>query len=150
SKIRELTPEAVKAGYRSLRGWLLSQDLRTRGPFALPPEEGEAAALLSLIVAVHDAPRVTTRCLSSLERFGGEAEVVVVDDGSKLDAVQTMLDEACARNGWKLIRHSKAVGHSRASESGVSASTRPYLCLLNSDTVVTPRSWAGVARAFEL
>jgi GT2 family glycosyltransferase len=41
-----------------------------------------------------------------------------------------------------------AQGHSRASEAGVSASTRPYVCLLNSDAIVTPRSWLGMVRAF--
>jgi GT2 family glycosyltransferase len=149
NKLRELIPEGVKACYRFFRAWLLSQGLRARGPFSLPPEESRATAAVSVIIAVHDAPQVTARCLSSLEKFGGNAEIVIVDDGSKLEAVRNMLDEACSRNGWKLIRHNKAMGHSRASEAGVSASTRPYVCLLNSDTVITPRSWAGVVRAFE-
>jgi GT2 family glycosyltransferase len=104
---------------------------------------------MSVIVAVHDAPNVTARCLNSLERFGGDAEVVIVDDGSKLEVLRKMLDAACSRNGWKLVRHSRAMGHSRASEAGISASTRPYVCLLNSDTVISPRSWAGVLGAFQ-
>jgi GT2 family glycosyltransferase len=149
NKLRELTPEGVKVCYRFFRAWLLSQDLRARGPFSLASEENRATAAISVIITVHDAPQVTARCLSSLEKFGGDAEVVIVDDGSKLEAVRNMLDEACSRNGWKLIRHNKAIGHSRASEAGVSASTRPYVCLLNSDTVITPRSWSGVVRAFE-
>ena len=54
------------------------------------------------------------------------------------------------RNHWKLIRNELASGHSRASEAGVAVSTKPFFCLLNSDAVVTPRSWLGIIRAFKV
>jgi len=146
---KHFVPEIVKASYRRYRAWVLSRDLRPSASYFLSPEERSASAAVSVIIAVHDAPVVTARCISSLEKFGGDAEIVVVDDGSKLDAVRQMLDHACSRNHWKLIRHSKATGHSRASEAGVLASERPYICLLNSDTVITPHSWAGLVGAFE-
>jgi GT2 family glycosyltransferase len=104
---------------------------------------------MSIVVAVHDAPEDTRRCLNSLQVFGGNAEVIIVDDGSRLELVKGMLDDFCSRNGWKLVRNNVALGHSRASEAGVSVSTRPYVCLLNSDTVVTPHSWLGISRAFD-
>jgi GT2 family glycosyltransferase len=103
---------------------------------------------MSIIVPVHDSPRVTLRCLCSLETFGGEAEVIIVDDGSKLERTRQMLDDFCRQKGWKLVRHDSPQGHSRASEAGASVSNRPYLCLLNSDTVITPHSWSGIAKAF--
>ncbi len=104
---------------------------------------------MSIVVAVHDALEDTRRCLNSLEIFGGKAEVIIVDDGSKLESVKSLLDDFCSRNGWKLVRQAVPLGHSRASEAGVSVSTRPYVCLLNSDTVITPHSWMGIARAFD-
>ena len=146
--IRGALPESVRACYRSLRAWLLSVNLRGDGPSSLPDEEQEASASMSVVVAVHDAPEVTERCLHSLEMFGGDAEIIVVDDGSRLEATKRVLDEACSRNRWKLLRHDTALGHSRASEAGVAASTRPYICLLNSDAVVTSRSWGGINQAF--
>ena len=139
----------LRALYRDSRAWVLSRDLRPSASYFLSPEERSASSAVSVVIAVHDAPVVTARCISSLEKFGGDAEIVVVDDGSKLDAVREMLDVACSRNRWKLIRHSKAAGHSRASEAGVLASERPYICLLNSNTVITPHSWAGLVGAFE-
>ena len=105
--------------------------------------------MVSVIVAVHDGYEVTRRCLKCLELFGGQAEVIVVDDGSESPQVRQMLDEICARNTWRLLRHKSARGHSRACETGVTVSTRPIFCLLNSDALVTQRSWYGAVRAFE-
>ena len=147
--LRRLAPAWAKSYYRLLRARLLSAGLQSGGDFLLSHEEKLASRAMSIIVAVHDAPTVTRRCLNSLEKFGGDAEVIVVDDGSILEITRRMLGDFCPRNGWKLIRHDTALGHSRASEIGVSASTRPYVCLLNSDTVVTPHSWLGVSRAFD-
>ncbi|MBA7606546.1 hypothetical protein ES703_13696 [subsurface metagenome] len=48
-----------------------------------------------------------------------------------------------------MVRHNQARGHSRACEDGARLATRPYLCLLNSDTVVTPWSWLAAKQAFE-
>jgi GT2 family glycosyltransferase len=146
---RRFVPERVRASYRFLRAWLLSADLRGQGPFILSDKERAASARISVVVAVHDSPEVTRRCLQSLEALAGDAEVIVVDDGSKLAITRQILKEVCARNRWKLVRNDPGLGHSRACEAGVLVSTRPYICLLNSDTVVTPRSWYGVARAFE-
>ena len=142
-------PEDIKIHGRTVRAWLLSRGLRRGGQFSQPEEEIRAAAAISVIVAVHDSPEETCRCLISLERFGKGAEIIIVDDGSKLTGMPELLGEFASRNGWKLIRNPQPTGHSHASEAGVSLSTRPFVCLLNSDTVVTPYSWAAVVRAFE-
>ncbi len=147
-KVRRLMPERIKSRCRSVRAWLLSINLGSVGPFLMSPEEKIASASMSVIVAVHDALEDTKRCLNSLEISGGDAEVIIVDDGSRLQPVRDLLDEFCLRNDWKLVRHGKAVGHSRASEAGVAVSRRPYVCLLNSDTILTHRSWSGMLRAF--
>lgn len=139
----------VKTPYRAIRVRILSLGLPAGGSFQLSKEEQSASKKISVIVAVHDSPEVTLRCLNSLEKFGGDAEVIVVDDGSKLEATRRMLEAFCSRLHWKLVRHESALGHSRASEAGVKASRRPYFCLLNSDTVLTPHSWLGMVRAFE-
>lgn len=147
--IRGLIPAQLGSCYRMLRSRLLTIGIRPRGPYVLSDQEKQASLKISVVVAVHDAPEVTNRCLTSLEVFGGEAEIIVVDDGSKLETTQRLLKETCARNHWRLVRNDKARGHSRASEDGVSISTRPYVCLLNSDTIVTSCSWWGLVQAFE-
>jgi len=66
-----------------------------------------------------------------------------------MQETRNLIDDYAERNSWKLIRHPEAEGHSRASENGARAATRRFLCLLNSDTVVTPWSWSAVLEAFE-
>ena len=113
-------------------------------------EDALASTCLSIIVPVHDAPAVTRRCLASLEKYAPKAEIIIVDDGSILVGDRKdQFDEFISRNRWKLIRHETPFGHSAACEAGATLSTRPYLCLLNSDTVVTPWCWRLIKQAFE-
>jgi GT2 family glycosyltransferase len=144
-----LFPGWTRSAYRSLRTRWLSIGLNHHN-FSICKEERKASTLISVVIAVHDSPEVTRRCLKSLECFGGDSEIILVDDGSKLESTRSLLDAARSKKRWRLIRQDRAMGHSRASETGVAAATRPFLCLLNSDTIVTPRTWLGVTRAFEL
>ena len=141
--------EFIKAQYRFIRAWVLTLTLHSRAHFPMSPQERKASSEISVVVAVHDAPEATLRCLQSLQEFAGNAEVIIVDDASSLDDVKKMLEEFCRRNGWKLLKNDKALGHSRSSEMGVSVSIKPYVCLLNSDAIVSPRSWSAIVRAFE-
>ena len=103
---------------------------------------------MSIVVPIHDAPLVTKRCLASLERYATGAEVILVDDGSELAATIDVIREFSSRNGWKVISNAQARGHSAACAAGASFGTRDYLCLLNSDTVVTPWCWRPIQEQF--
>jgi len=142
-------PESLREQYRILRTKLLSVGLRRRGTFDQPIDEVEASLDVSIVVPVHDSPKVTERCLNSIEKYGARAEVILVDDQSRLQATIEVIEEFERRNHWAVVRHSESKGHSRSCEAGARLATRPYLCLLNSDTVVTPWSWSGIKRAFE-
>jgi GT2 family glycosyltransferase len=124
-------------------------DFRKCREFDQSTVDALASTCLSIIVPVHDAPVVTRRCLASLEKYAPEAEIIIVDDGSSLVETKDLLRDFIGRNRWKLIRHETPFGHSAACEAGASLSTRPYLCLLNSDTVVTPWCWRLAKQAFE-
>jgi GT2 family glycosyltransferase len=147
--IREHIPEFGKAIFRRLRASVLSVGLsRTAGPLQ---SEGERAASekISVIVPIHDAVMVTKRCLSSLEHYGGDAEIVLVDDGSRLEETNLLLDQYVSKNKWLIVRHETPLGHSQSCRDGAEAACRPYLCFLNSDTVVTPCSWSSATQAFD-
>lgn len=148
-RIRKYIPEFLKEAYRRIRARLFSIGLSKDGPFPQPDEEVLASDDFSVIVAIHDSPEVTARCLDSLQRYAGKAEVILVDDGSRLKETRNLIADFQQRNGWRVIRHDKPVRHSRACEHGSQYATRPYLCFLNSDTVVTPWSWGGAKDAFE-
>lgn len=112
-------------------------------------EERVATSRLSIIVPVHDAPNVVSRCLTRLLRYSGNAQVIVVDDGSRLCETRSGLAGAQQRRpDWLFIQHPEPLGHSRACEAGVRLAQRDILCLLNSDAFVTSRSWAGVLGCF--
>jgi GT2 family glycosyltransferase len=148
NSLLQLWPDAIKKPYRRARAWALSVDLDPHRAFELSPGERAASSRISVVVPVHDAPVATSRCVSALRALAGGAEVILVDDGSSTAEVRTLLAQAVSEHGWTLVRHEQPVGHSRACEAGVSKSTRPYICLLNSDAIVTHKSWAAIVDAF--
>lgn len=146
---RVVLPERVRDVLRNLKIRILMRDFRGCAEVEQSMEDALASASLSIVVPVHDAPSVTRRCLTSLEKYAAHAEIVIVDDGSILAETEKIIKDFMGRNKWRLIRHEEPFGHSMACEAGASLTTRPYLCLLNSDTVVTPWCWRLVLQAFE-
>lgn len=146
-------PTTVRNILRVTRGWILSRFLARQLPrdktFGQSEEDAQACASLSVIVAVHDVPEVARRCLMSLQKYASKAEIIIVDDASKLEETKRILNDFSGRNGWMLIRHLEPLGHSGACGVGARLATRPYLCFLNSDTVVTPCSWRPITQAFD-
>jgi GT2 family glycosyltransferase len=148
--LREALPEPARRVLRKVRAKLLSVGISRGVEFRQPASETDASASMSIIVAINDSPEVVQRCLASLEKFAPRSEVVLVDDGSALRQTVDLIEAFRARNSWKHIRHEVPQGHSQCCSVGARQSTRPYLCLLNSDTVVAPWSWQGIKEAFEL
>lgn len=147
--IRKYIPEPIKKRYRLIRAKLLSIGLTLCGTFEQPKDEVEASKDISVVVAIHDSPELTRRCFESIEKYSANAEIILVDDASQLRETVDLIRDYEQRNGWIVFKHSKALGHSRSCEAGSRFATRPYLCFLNSDTVVTPWSWRGAKEAFD-
>ncbi len=148
SAIKSGPPGALVRLTLRMRNDLVTRRLASDHVFEQPADHSRAAACMSVVVPVHDAPIVTKRCLASLERYGKEAEVIIVDDASKLIETTEIIRSFRSRNGWKVVSNPKATGHSKASATGAALATRPYLCLLNSDTVTTPWCWLPIQEAF--
>lgn len=134
---------------REIKRTLFSRGLPRNRVFEQPLKHRLASASMSIVVAIHDAPLLTKRCLASLERYAAEAEIILVDDASKIPDTIDIIGDFSRRNGWKVISNAPAVGHSAACAAGAALATRPYLCLLNSDTVVTPWCWRPIQEALE-
>jgi GT2 family glycosyltransferase len=147
--IRGALPRPVMNALREFKLRILMRGFRNHIVVEQSAEDALASQTVSIIVPIHDSPAVTRRCLTSLEKYATKAEIILVDDGSKLAETRSLIREFVDRNGWRLIQHQNPLGHSLASEAGVKISKRPYLCLLNSDTVVTPFCWRLVKEAFE-
>lgn len=138
----------VRAVHR-INAQITTRGLSPQHIFEQPVEHAQAASAMSVVVPIHDAPQVTERCLLNLERFASQAEIILVNDASRMPSTREIIREFSTRNGWRVVSNTQATGHSRASAAGAQLASRPYLCLLNSDTVVTPWCWLPVLEAFE-
>jgi GT2 family glycosyltransferase len=145
---RAYMPESVREIVRRSLATVLSLDLRFDALPELSEEERAASGNFSVILPIHDAPEVTARCLSALRLYGGDAQVILVDDGSRLDSTRQLIQQTVEETSWEHIRHDVATRHSRACEAGCKRARRPYLLLLNSDAIITPWTWRGPADAF--
>ncbi len=89
---------------------------------------------LDLVVPVFNALRETRNCLRTVRRFAPPwARVIVINDGS--DAVTTAwLRE---QSGFTLLENAENLGFVKTANRGLTYSDAPYVCLLNSDTLLT-------------
>ena len=154
--IRKYIPEPIKMCFRLIRAILyrliyarVGIGLTRTGTFDQPKDEKEASREMSVIVPILDSPEFLIRCLHSLEMYAPNAEIILVDDGSIMEETMRIIEDFHNKNNWLLVRNDKSVGHSRTCETGARFATRPYICLLNSDTVVTPWSWSAAKHTFE-
>jgi GT2 family glycosyltransferase len=152
-KIRRALPPGLIRSMQQLRDrivrTLVSRGLAGHATFAQPEEETLASGSVSIVVPIHDAPLVTKRCLASLQRHAQSSQIILIDDGSRIAETTNIIREFSERNSWKVIRNDTADGHSAACAAGVRLASRPYICLLNSDTVVTHRGWRAIVQGFE-
>ncbi|MFA6955431.1 MAG: glycosyltransferase [Thermoanaerobaculia bacterium] len=91
-------------------------------------------ARCDLVIPVHNALKSTRNCLESVRRFAPPwARVVVINDRSD-DRTTAWLEEQSdilvLHNAWNL-------GFVASANRGMSFSEVPYVCLLNSDTLLT-------------
>ena len=82
----------------------------------------------SIIIPVCDNYSYTLACINSIKEQGGDYEIIVVDNGSKLPYV-----------GFeKIIRNEKNKGFPKAINQGIKIATGEIIVLLNNDTIVSP------------
>jgi GT2 family glycosyltransferase/glycosyltransferase involved in cell wall biosynthesis len=112
-------------------------------PFLLPTSD---QPLVSVIIPVHGKLAYTVACLRSLRRHAPTAafEVIVVDDASPDDSVETILQVG----GLRLIRNEANLGFVGSCNAGAAASRGEYLLFLNNDTQVMPGWLDGLLTCF--
>lgn len=90
---------------------------------------------LSIIIVAWNSRKDLPECLESIRQnpFGGDCEVLVVDNGSSDDTAEVV------RRGFpevRLIANEKNSGFAAANNQGITEAQGDYLLLLNPDTVV--------------
>jgi GT2 family glycosyltransferase len=103
----------------------------------------------SIIIPVFNQVFYTRVCLASLEREQGEAEVILVDNGSRDETPQVLATWAAQDPGRRVVTHSENQGFARGCNSGADATTREFLVFLNNDTFVLAGWLANLLEPFE-
>lgn len=87
-----------------------------------------------LVIPVHNALRSTRACLASVRRFAPPwARVVVVDDASGPETAAFLR----AQEDVVLLENGENLGFVRSANRGLLHSDASWVCLLNSDTLLT-------------
>jgi GT2 family glycosyltransferase/glycosyltransferase involved in cell wall biosynthesis len=96
---------------------------------AAPPE-----IRCDVVVPVYNALRSTRNCLASLKKYAPAwCRIVVINDGSDARTTEWLR----AQEGIVLLENPENVGFVKTANRGLLYSDSPWVCLLNSDTLMT-------------
>lgn len=93
-----------------------------------------------IIIPIWNQPAFTRRCLESVAAATrAPYRLLLIDNGSEQET-RGLLDDAARRDPERVqvLRNAENLGFIKAVNQGIRASTAPYVCLLNNDTVVMP------------
>ncbi|MBQ9893664.1 MAG: glycosyltransferase family 2 protein [Bacteroidales bacterium] len=100
--------------------------------------------LLSIIIPVYNCSPVIIRCLESIDY--PEAEILVIDDGSKDDTAQKVSKYAVHHPNVKLIRKQNS-GVSSARNLGLESASGKYVMFIDADDYLVP---GGINRIIDI
>ena len=90
---------------------------------------------LDLVIPVHNALRATRDCLRTVRAFAPAwARILVINDASDARTTEWLREQ----EGITLLENPVNLGFVRTANRGLLFSDAPYVCLLNSDTLLTP------------
>lgn len=90
---------------------------------------------LDLVIPVHNALRATRDCLRTVRAFAPAwARIVVINDASDARTTEWLREQ----EGITLLENPVNLGFVQTANRGLLFSDAPYVCLLNSDTLLTP------------
>lgn len=105
---------------------------------------------ISIVIPNYNGAHLLRRNLPSVQRaaaaYNGQAEIIVVDDGSSDDSLQVLeTDFPMVR----IVSHQRNMGFAEAVHSGVNASNTELLFLLNSDVELEEKIFEPLVKYFD-
>ncbi|MDX2474704.1 MAG: glycosyltransferase [Candidatus Krumholzibacteria bacterium] len=102
------------------------------------PQKSDDRPRASVIVLTWNALDYTRQCAASLlKHTDARHELIFVDNGSRQDTLDYLAELEAAHPQVKVILNGENLGFAAGNNVGLAAATGDYLCLLNSDAVVT-------------
>lgn len=99
---------------------------------------------LSIILPAKNEAQGLSMLLPGLMQSYPEAEIIVVDDGSRDETLSI-----CAKYGIKVVRHPYSMGNGAAVKTGARAATREILVFMDADGQHDPADIQAMLRKFE-
>lgn len=100
----------------------------------------------SIIIPVHNCLDYTKMCIKSIYEHTADFEIIVVDNGSSEETTNWLFEQAIVKDNFGVVRNEENKGFARAVNQGVKWTTHDTICILNNDTIVTPK-WLERLRA---
>lgn len=149
-KTAHLVGEVVKGSQR-----LLETNKKTNRITSKLAEEGIEP--VDIVVPVHNAWHITKECLESVvERTKWPYHLIVVDDASDEYTAKRLESWVREKNKdeehfrqWFYIKNNKNKGFAASVNRGVRAGSGRYVCILNSDVIVTENWMTKMIMALE-
>jgi GT2 family glycosyltransferase/glycosyltransferase involved in cell wall biosynthesis len=96
------------------------------------------SVICDIVIPVHNALHLTRALLESLARWTGPAHrIFLLDDASDPHVAAVLRTLADGHDHIRLERTERNRGFVKTANAGLALTTAPYVCLLNSDTLVT-------------
>lgn len=89
--------------------------------------------MIDVVIVNYNTLKHLRNCVESVIRCGGYNKLIVVDNGSTDKSAEWLRDKV----GITLIQNKRNLGYGYANNQGIAFSDSEYVCLLNSDTIVT-------------
>lgn len=94
---------------------------------------------VSIIIPIYNAYSDTQKCIESIyKNTQGQYEMILIDDNSSDERINSLLETLKDRSNVKIIRNKKNKGFVKNVNIGLKATNNDVI-LLNSDTIVTPK-----------
>jgi GT2 family glycosyltransferase/glycosyltransferase involved in cell wall biosynthesis len=112
-------------------------------------------SVVDVVVPVFNALDDVKACLRSLAQAKSDfrSHIFIVNDGSDVETTNWLRNSVGGlsneQTAFTLIEHERNMGYTKAVNTGLRASTAPYVVTLNSDTIVTPYWADGLVRCIQ-
>ena len=103
---------------------------------------------LSVIIPCYNEQATITVILQRVRAVAPEAEILVVDDGSR-DGTREVLKGLEGQPGLRVILHEKNIGKGAAIHTGIAAATGEILLVQDADLEYDPRDYPALLRPIE-